>query len=142
MGSFKEKYEANELIANELKENQHYSAATNRYYYATYQKLHDHASKHGYKEEKVNSVHKKIQIFLNAQIMELMSKIEDESLIGEYMQIQSIVSVFGNLKKLRVKADYGEDNITDDEIKRVIQYKENFDSYLKKLEIKLEKKEW
>lgn len=130
MNSFKEKYKENEEIAYSLKEEGHLNAATNRFYYATFQKLSDYAHLNGYKydQNKGNS-HKQLTDFFKNHINKMMFD-SNFDIRMKATRASRAPSLYTKLKQIRTKADYHFENVKQEEIERMIKDKKDFEKAL------------
>ncbi|MBF0749779.1 hypothetical protein [Mammaliicoccus lentus] len=130
MNSFKDKYKENERVAYNLKEDGFLNGATNRFYYATFQKLSDYANLNGYEyNDKIGNSHKQLTDFLEEHIKVLMND-SDFDIRVKATQASRAPSLYDKLKKLRIKADYKYENIKEEEIIEMIKNKNDFDTAL------------
>lgn len=110
MDELKKKYEENKKLAISLKEQNHYNASVNRYYYSIYQKILVYIGNYLNQNKGKNSHIDTIRDFMQKYNSE--NKLSDE----EYNKLKDNIK---SVKRLRVLADYENKNICELDIKQV-----------------------
>lgn len=116
--SFEEKYDDSIKFAEYAYNSKKYNIAVNRYYYGIYQKILNEIEKIGinikYTSNEENTHNNTITIFKDSVLGKKMNGND------KFKKVIKFNNEISGLKKLRHKADYAPDNITEDEVKKAI----------------------
>lgn len=135
--TLKDKSRESARLANKLEGSGDYNLATNRFYYAVFQKTYHLAqTRYGYEYDKTKGTgsHKQLINALTKKISDIRISSDPNDLALN--KLNNMTDVYKKLKDMREKADYNKDDITVDDLALVRKY---YDDYNERYAILIEK---